>query len=258
MYSIQSTGQPINQSTKPIILLIETATEVCGAGISINGILACSREETNTMNHATLLTTQIKECLDELGITLKDIDAVAVSSGPGSYTSLRVGVSVAKGICYATGKPLIAIDTLYALAFQSKKSLEEKNSEIFKKNNTYISMIDARRMEVCLSLYDNDLLPILRAEPKILENNMFDKVVSENFQLKNTDWFIFSGSGSKKITDVLNFEKTVFYSIDSCSVSHMSYLSNISFQLSDFQALAYFEPTYMKPPNITTTRNTYF
>jgi tRNA threonylcarbamoyladenosine biosynthesis protein TsaB len=243
---------------RPIILLIETATEVCGAGISCNGILTCSRENTNTMNHATLLTLQIKECLDELGITLKDLDAVAVSSGPGSYTSLRVGVSVAKGICYAVSKPLIAIDTLYALAFASKKSIEEKNPEIFKKNNTYISMIDARRMEVCLSLYDNDLLAILQAEPKILENNMFENVISEKFKIKNTDWLIFSGNGSKKINNVLNFEKAVFYSTDYCSVSHMSILANISFQLSDFQALAYFEPTYMKPPNITSTRNTYF
>jgi tRNA threonylcarbamoyladenosine biosynthesis protein TsaB len=258
MYSIQTTSQPINQSTNSIILLIETATEVCGAGISINGILATYRENSNTMDHSTLLTTQIKDCLNELGIKINDIDAVAISSGPGSYTSLRVGISVAKGICYAIGKPLIAIDTLHALAYQSKKDFEKKKSEIFEKNITYIPMIDARRMEVCLSIYDNNLSLLLGAKPKILENNMFENQGSEDFNLKTSNWFVFSGSGSKKINNVLNFQKAAFYSIDCCSVSHMSFLAHISFQLSDFQPLAYFEPTYMKPPNITTARNTYF
>jgi tRNA threonylcarbamoyladenosine biosynthesis protein TsaB len=240
------------------ILLIETATEVCGAGIAIDGVLMSFREEFNTLHHANLLTIQIKECLIELGIQMSDLDAVAVSSGPGSYTSLRVGISVAKGICYAIQKPLIAVDTLEALAQESKKLLQESNPEIFKNKITYIPMIDARRMEVCLSLFDDNLLPLLRSDAKILENNMFEKENSQYPSLENCDWYVFSGNGSPKVKDVLLFKKKVFYSISCCSVRYMANLANIFLQSSDFQSLAYFEPTYMKPPNITTTRNTYF
>jgi tRNA threonylcarbamoyladenosine biosynthesis protein TsaB len=240
------------------ILLIETATDVCGAGIAIDGQLICSREVVNTLDHSKLLTTQIKECLEEAGLKLQDMDAVALSSGPGSYTSLRVGCSVAKGICYAIGKPLIAVDTLESLAYQSRKNLELKNPEIIKKNITYIPMIDARRMEVCLSLFDNNLVALKRSEAKILENNMFKNEASQYLHIKNSDWFVFSGNGSLKIDNVLNFEKSVFFSVEQCSVSYMSNLANIYLQTLDFQSLTYFEPTYMKPPNITSTRNTYF
>jgi tRNA threonylcarbamoyladenosine biosynthesis protein TsaB len=243
---------------QPKILLLETATDVCGAGISIGGQLVCSREVTKTQNHATLLTTQIKECLDEMRLSLKDMDAVALSSGPGSYTSLRVGSSVAKGICYATGIPLIAVDTLESLAHASQKHLQKTNPEIIKKNITYIPMIDARRMEVCLSIFDNNLIALKRSEAKILENNMFVNEASQYPQIENSEWFIFSGNGSIKIKNVLNFEKKVFFSTEECSVSNMVYLSNMCLQSSDFQDLAYFEPTYMKPPNITIAKNTFF
>ena len=130
----------------PKILCIETATEICSVCLSIDGEAVALAETDKGFSHASTLTILIQKCLEEANLTLDNLDAVALSQGPGSYTGLRIGVSVAKGICYALNKPMIAIDTLEALAWACAK--EEKQEA------HYCPMIDARRMEVYTAMYN--------------------------------------------------------------------------------------------------------
>lgn len=240
------------------ILLIETATEVCGAAIAVDGAVVAQHEKPNSTEHAALLTPQIEACGRDSGIALRDLDAVAVSSGPGSYTSLRIGSSVAKGICYALGKPLIAVDTLQALAWASRETLRQTNPDVLNAPHLFAPMIDARRQEVCFAIFDADLNLVQASKPEILNDKMFeinsqtseDSSVSKK-PLEKIIRYVLSGNGSIKAENVLKIPGSVFLSIKQCSAGHLAALAEKSFQKSDFQSLAYFEPTYMKPPNIT-------
>lgn len=231
------------------ILLIETATEVCSAAIAVNGDVIAAAEELHSQNHAALLTLQIEECVKESGIPLAALDAVAVSRGPGSYTSLRVGASVAKGICYALDKPLIAIDTLLTLAWASREiSTQHSTFNI----PLFIPMLDARRQEVWAAVYDRALRPVKSAQSLILENDLFEKYIQEVPAHDQYDGLILSGSGSLKFQNVMSGEKVVFGPIKKCSARHLASLAEQFFQDVEFQNVAYFEPFYMKAPNITT------
>lgn len=228
------------------ILLIETATEVCSVAIAVEGVVAALAEAPESLSHAALLTQQISQCVRESGIELAELDAVAVSNGPGSYTSLRVGVSVAKGICYALNKPLIAVDTLGSLALASKPVAAQDGGRIY-----FLPMIDARRNEVWTSMYNNAFEQINLPQPLILENNSFIEYVTSCIGPDSRDTLIVSGNGSQKIAGVTLFENTVVSPIKKCSAQYLSELAFYQFQSNDFQDIAYFEPMYMKPPNIT-------
>jgi len=230
------------------ILLIETATEVCSAAIAVNGEVAGIAEELHSQNHAALLTLQIEECVKQSGIPLAALDAVAVSRGPGSYTSLRVGASVAKGICYALDKPLIAIDTLLTLAWASRAMGNQQSAA---NNPLFIPMLDARRQEVWAAVYDRSLRPVKSAQSLILENDLFEKYIQEVPEHDQLDVLILSGSGSLKFQNVMNGEKVVFSPIKKCSARYLAPLAEQFFQDVEFQNVAYFEPFYMKAPNIT-------
>lgn len=230
------------------ILLIETATEVCSAAIAVNGEVVAAAEELHSQNHAALLTLQIEECVKESGIPLAALDAVAVSRGPGSYTSLRVGASVAKGICYALDKPLLAIDTLLTLAWASRE-ISTQHSTF--NNPLFIPMLDARRQEVWAAVYDRALRPVKSAQPLVLENDLFEKYIQEVPEHDQFDVLILSGSGSLKFQNVMSSEKVVFSSIKKCSARYLAPLAEQFFQDVEFQNVAYFEPFYMKAPNIT-------
>jgi tRNA threonylcarbamoyladenosine biosynthesis protein TsaB len=230
------------------ILLIETATEVCSAAIAVGGEVVAIAEEQQSQNHAALLTLQIQECTKNSGIPLAELDAVAVSRGPGSYTSLRVGASVAKGICYALDKPLIAIDTLLALAAASSQ-IPNPQSPI--PNLFFIPMLDARRLEVWLTVYDAGLQEIAPAQPLILENNLFENYVRVNVPQWEQTMLVVSGNGSRKLENVTIPENTAFSPVKNCSARHLATLAERFFQNAVFQDLAYFEPFYMKAPNIT-------
>lgn len=235
------------------ILLIETATEVCSVAIAVDGTVVALEEVPETQQHAALLTLQIHRCTLQAGIALAELDAIGVSCGPGAYTSLRVGVSVAKGICYALNKPLIAIDTLQALAFASQITLEAAGHSITEQT-CFIPMIDARRNEVWTGIYDARLQPVSPAQPLVLENNSFVDYVKAYISINNYTMPIVSGNGAHKLLTVTFYENTVLISIKKCSARYLSFLAHEKFQVADFQDIAYFEPLYMKPPNITMSK----
>lgn len=230
------------------ILLIETATEACSVAIAVNGVVVALEEVPESLNHAALLTLQISRCAEQSGLILPELDAIAVSAGPGSYTSLRVGVSVAKGLCYALNKPLIAVDTLLALAMASMTATKAagEDGRLF-----FLPMIDARRNEVWTSIYDQDFQQINAPQPLILENNSFVNYIADVVPLSSQSRLIVSGNGMQKVLNVTFFENTVLSDIKKCSAPYLSDAALKMFQNSDFQDIAYFEPLYMKPPNIT-------
>jgi len=234
------------------ILLIETSSEVCSAAISVDGKVVALSENLETQSHAALLTLQIRECCETAGIPLAQLDAVALSRGPGAYTALRVGASVAKGICYALDKPLIAVDTLLALAYASRIQYPNIKISQYPDPPIFVPMLDARRQEVWLAVYDSELREIAAAQPLILENNLFEAFISEMAGGVGVGGIILAGNGMEKIRSGGFSEKIKFSGIKKCSAGNLSVLAEQIFQNTDFQDIAYFEPYYMKAPNITT------
>ena len=236
------------------ILLIETATEVCGAAISINGEVVALREESESSNHAALLTLQIRDCFRAANLNMADIDAVAVSAGPGSYTSLRVGIATAKGVCYALNKPLIAVNTLLALAKASLDWYRDNTETGFPTSaGTYLlPMLDARRKEVWTAVYDSALNTSSAPAPLIVENNLFVEYLQGIGIDAKKNVLVLSGNGSFKVTGDPNQKEAVFSPIKKCAVQFLAYWAEKYIQQFDFQDISYFEPFYMKPPNITT------
>jgi tRNA threonylcarbamoyladenosine biosynthesis protein TsaB len=241
------------------ILLIETSGEVCSAAISVDGRVVALVEAPDTQSHAALLTLQIGECSNKAVVPLAELDAVAVSKGPGAYTSLRVGASVAKGICFALDKPLIAVDTLLALAHASRSWMGKMQSgNLPTVAPIYVPMLDARRQEVWLAIYNEDLVEIAPPQPLILDNNSFEKFVFEKTGGAQIKWIVLSGNGMEKTRSGDNFKKSVFSEQGKSSASYLADLAEQYFQSADFQDIAYFEPYYMKPPNITTSSKPLF
>lgn len=238
------------------LLLIETATEVCSAAIAVEGKVTALAEDPDQPNHAARLTLLIDQCTRQAGIPLAAIDAVAVSGGPGSYTSLRVGVSVAKGICYALDKPLIAVPTLQALAAASLANLP--GSGIQPAAVCLLPMLDARRNEIWTAAYDFHLKETVPAQPLILEHNLFENFLRSVPGATTENVFVVSGNGTKKMEEGLIGKNVVCSAVQKCSAKHFSGLAEHFFQNSDFQDISYFEPFYMKKPNITTPNKPLF
>jgi tRNA threonylcarbamoyladenosine biosynthesis protein TsaB len=213
-----------------LILNIETATTVCSVSISKDGQLIAFKEQNGDYSHAENLTLFIEEVIKQSGITLKQLDAVAVSKGPGSYTGLRIGVSTAKGLCYALEKPLIAINTLEHLSL----SLSLKEGELA------CAMIDARRMEVYCAIYDQQGKELMPTSAEIIDEHSFAGFLKEHK-------IIFVGDGAAKCKDVLSKNKNaVFVENIFPSAKNMIPLSEKAFQKKQFENLAYFEPFYLK------------
>lgn len=222
-----------------VILNIETATEVCSIGISQGEELICLKEASEQYSHATQITILIQECLSEAGLSLHHIDAVAISKGPGSFTALRIGLATAKGICYSLEKPLIAIDTLQAIALGC--FLKEQKEAL------YCPMIDARRMEVYTAFYNHKNEPLGAPEAIIVDENTF------HAQKQAQQSILFCGNGAEKCKKVLQSPFFEFHPLV-CSAAYMPPLSNKAFHTKQFADLAYFEPFYLKSPNITTPK----
>lgn len=225
-----------------IILHIETSTRVCSVGVSVNGTLKYVKEE-NTLNysHSSVLTSFIEQALRESGHDIKDLSAVAVSMGPGSYTGLRIGVSAAKGLCYALDIPMMAVDTLHALASHGKEKLLEDNSKqhLVHSNTIYCPMIDARRMEVYINMFDNQLNPLSKTEAKIIEKDTFCNIGDDKT-------LILFGDGALKCMDVIIRSNTVFMPDILPSAQGMADLAVKQYEQKDFVDVAYFEPFYLK------------
>lgn len=222
----------------PLILNIESATEICSVCLADGDRILILEEETEPFKHSERLTILIQNCFEKTGISIHEIAAVALSEGPGSYTSLRVGASVAKGICYALDKPLMAIDTLHSLAFAARK----QNTADF-----FCPMIDARRMDVYTALFDAFGEKVSETETKTITEESF----SELFQDKKT--MLFCGNGAPKSSEIIRHANACFLYLK-CSAAHLIEPSFQKFLAGQFTDVAAFEPLYLKPPNITVAK----
>jgi tRNA threonylcarbamoyladenosine biosynthesis protein TsaB len=215
------------------ILNIETSTKNCSVSIAQNGENIAIKEMANEgYSHAEFLHVFIEKLLEENGLKTKDLHAIAVSQGPGSYTGLRIGVSAAKGLCFAAEIPLIAVETLTVLAHQ-----------VHIQNGLIIPMIDARRMEVYSAIYNSKLEKTRGVEAQILDETTFS-------ELNETIYIL--GDCQEKIKTVLTDKKFVFLE-DSIfpSAKEMTALSFEKYKNNDFVDVAYFEPYYLKDFMVT-------
>lgn len=224
------------------ILCLETATEICSVGLSVNGRTEKLLELNEGYSHASKITLLIEEVLASQQLHYKQLDAVAVSMGPGSYTGLRVGVSTAKGLCYALNIPLIAVNTLHAMAahFTATHSIEE--------GSYLIPMIDARRMEVYCCVLDNELHEISPTQAVIVNEQSFEELLATH----NTHFF---GNGAAKCSETIRSERAHFELTSFCSAAGLSVLAEKKYQQQAFEDVAYFEPYYLKDFVATTPRN---
>lgn len=185
-----------------IILHIETATSVCSVAVSKNSKLLSLKENFDGNSHSGLITVLIQEAIEECHLKTSELDAVAVSKGPGSYTGLRIGVSTAKGLCYALDKPLIAVNTLQAMAWGMAgiKSSDRPDDQL------YCPMLDARRMEVYVAFYDRNNMEIKETSADIIDEYSYMDILSKHE-------VIFAGNGSDKCREFLSaHEKASFIS----------------------------------------------
>ena len=210
------------------ILNIETATKNCSVSIAANGkTLVCKEISELGYSHAEKLHLFIQDVIQEAAISFSQLSAIAVSQGPGSYTGLRIGVSAAKGLSYALQIPLIAVDTLLALAHQ-----------VLKKDGLIVPMIDARRMEVYSAIFDFNKQKIREVQAEIISEESFAVI---------SDKIYFIGDSNEKVQSVLTKSNFVF--LDAIQYPSAKEMSSISYQKyleKDFEDVAYFEPYYLK------------
>lgn len=210
------------------ILNIETATKNCSVSLSENGETIAFKElATESFSHAEKLHVFIADVLKEVNLNFKDLNAIAVSQGPGSYTGLRIGVSSVKGLCYALNLPMISIDTLALLANQI--SIEE---------GIIVPMIDARRLEVYAAFYDTNGNQIREIKAEVIDENTYSEI-SEKMHLV--------GDGALKLKSILTNDKFIFHDdVVFPSAKEMSKIAFDKYKKSDFVDVAYFEPFYLK------------
>ena len=213
-----------------LFLLIETATKSCSVSLSSeNKIIACKEEVNEQYSHAEKLTVFITELFKTQDFTIKDLDAVAVSKGPGSYTGLRISVSTAKGLCYALDIPLISVSTLKAMAF----GMAQKE-----KSDLYCPMIDARRMEVYNAFYNSTNKEIRGIQADIIEACSYQKELDKKV--------LFFGDGAEKCKQMIQHPNARFIDGFFPSSKDMLEIANEKFAEKDFEDVVYFEPFYLK------------
>ena len=233
-----------------LILCIETGTDVCSVGIARDGELLSLRESDEGRDHASKVGVFVDELLRETAISPDDLDAVAVGKGPGSYTGLRIGVSFAKGLCYGTGKPLIAVNSLASLAEVAREDYEAGIIDVEKWDEALLCpMVDARRMEVYAQVFDT--------AGKALSEVSAEVVTAESFaQYRHgCGEFVIFGSGAAKCAEVL--DGAVVADVVP-SVRGMVSLAERAFVAGDFADVAYFEPFYLKNFVVTTSKKRFF
>lgn len=211
-----------------IILNIDTAVESASVCLAKDANSIQSAVNSNQKDHASWLHSIIQKIISGSDLNLKDIEAVAVSIGPGSYTGLRVGLSAAKGLCFALNIPLIAINTLEMMA-----SAVQKNEA-----NFICPLIDARRMEVFMAVYNKNMQLIVKPCAMIIKPDSFDSLLASGK-------ILFSGNGSKKLQEVI-VHSNAFFNNTVATAADMMYLSEKSFIEKSFADLAYTEPFYIK------------
>jgi tRNA threonylcarbamoyladenosine biosynthesis protein TsaB len=228
------------------ILLLDTATEVCSAALSENGDIVAFKERSDGFRHSELLTIFIGELLQETGLSVSQLDAVCVSRGPGSYTGLRIGVSVAKGICYGLNIPLMAVSSLHSMADHVAR-----NFQTWSHTDRYVllcPMLDARRMEIYTALFDRFGKQVSGIKAEIIHEHSFSG------ELALGEIFFF-GNGSKKCTSIIKHPDAHFIDDVTASARFMSRIAHDSFMSKEFENIAYFEPFYLKDFVATVPKN---
>lgn len=224
----------------PCIIHLETSTKVCSVALSKAGSVLFKKENYNGSSHAEWLGVYVYEAFGYAKENNLKIDAVAVSSGPGSYTGLRIGLSEAKGFCYGLDVPLIAIPSLEILANQV--ILSGENADFF------CPMIDARRMEVYTAIFDKDMNQIKSTGAEIIDENSFSDLLSEGK-------VCFFGDGASKCRTIIKSPNALFLDDVHPLASGMVFLAEKRYKQNKFENLAYFEPFYLKEFNATVPKN---
>jgi len=215
-----------------LILLIETATSNCSVALSENGKIIAVKEANEQNIHASHITLFIHKLMKNTGKKYTDLKAVAVSKGPGSYTGLRIGVSTAKGLCYALDIPLLGVDTLEAMACGLLLQNEISDSELL------IPMIDARRMEVYTGVFKSNLELVEPVHAKIIDEFSFDQLNKGNL--------ILFGDGSTKFKQLFASKTNIEFKEYTNSATDLNQIAWRKFKNQDFEDTAYFEPFYLK------------
>jgi tRNA threonylcarbamoyladenosine biosynthesis protein TsaB len=219
-----------------MILCIETSTNICSVALAREGVVFATLEEHSANSHAALLTVLIEKLMTQGGVGFQDLDAVAVSSGPGSYTGLRIGVSVAKGICFGLQKPLIAITSLQILAAGIFAAHPREAREA---GTMICPMIDARRMEVYSMVFDSEMKQKSGIIAEVIESGSYGDYLEKGRVL-------FAGNGAGKCQPVITHPNAVFLDHMYPLASAMGPLTHQAWILQKFEDVAYFEPFYLK------------
>ncbi len=221
-----------------LLLALETTTTNCSVALwQDEALIDLIEDRTPGYSHAELLHTFIQKIIEDNDFSLENLDAVAISKGPGSYTGLRIGVSAAKGLCYALNIPLIAVNTLEALAMQYNK---ETHGEVDK----VISCLDARRMEIYAGFYtvnlksDTGLTTIKPVEALVIEKNSFEEEKNQRL--------LFLGEATSKLSDKLEYKDNFTFVEAQPSAKEIGLLAMKKYKISDVEDVAYFEPFYLK------------
>ncbi len=213
-----------------IILTLDTSTKNCSVALfNGNKIIAFKEQNSDDYTHAEQLTLFIEEVIKSANLTLKEIEAIAISKGPGSYTGLRIGTSTAKGLCYALDIPLISISTLKAMAFTMAKNHVA---------NIYCPMIDARRMEVFSAIYDVENNEIRKIQADVVDEQTYTNFLNNEV--------LFFGDGALKCKEIINHKNAKFLEGIYPSAKDLGKLAHAKFMNKDFEDVAYFEPFYLK------------
>ena len=213
-----------------LLLAIETTTKNCSVALFENSnLLILKEQDSDEYLHAEQLTLFIEEVIENTNISLKEIDGIVLSKGPGSYTGLRIGTSTAKGLCYSLDIPLVSVSTLKAMAFGMLKKEDYK---------FYCPMIDARRMEVFASIYDQRNNEVREIRADIVDESTYAQFLK--------DKVLFFGDGALKCKEIINNPNAYFIKGVFPSAKDMGILGFEKFAKKDFEDVAYFEPYYLK------------
>ncbi len=216
------------------ILAIETSGKYCSVALIKDGLAEFSKEDEIEMNHARAIAPFVDECMKEARRRDWKIDAVAVSMGPGSYTGLRIGLSMAKGLCYSLNIPLIGISTLKLIAVKAMfRNIDWQGTEIL------VPMIDARRMEVYTAAYNFRLDAMINPTPLILSEDSYSELPSDKD-------IYFMGDGADKAKDILKGERRHWLDNINPKAYDMTALAEKAYRENDFLDLAYSVPEYLK------------
>ena len=217
-----------------LILSIETATKICSVALSKDGEIVASKETEEGNSHSTQLAPFIKEIIENSVYDFKDLEAIAVSMGPGSYTGLRIGVSTAKGLCFGLNIPLIAVSTLEAMAVQAKNQHPKLPDTII-----LSPMIDARRMEAYSQFFDPNLKPLNDISAIVVDEETYAEELAKHP-------ILFFGDGALKCKPIINNPDALFFEGGLPSAIGMAPIAERLFQSHNFVDVAYFEPFYLK------------